>query len=355
MEILEYFYDNRPNNAIYYPRKIEIPKNGDIYLYGAASVGKTSLLLDYIDSLNAKTLYIDCQDPVFILEDIDINTMNDFIKESEITLLILDHWYEGFFNIRPNVDRVILCSREYIPSFSIEQSLLMHPLDYEEFLGFGKNGTAESQFNRFLKLGTIPSVASSKTENATLALRSIFYERFSEQESRLLPILSIFQGKRVNSHQIYTTAREYFKISKDWTYKTLNKFKNEGIIIFIDDINGGRRMFIYDFALTRYLNHRQPFAVTFDAMVALALYKHGKYFKSIDRAYILSAERELIISAPFEPQDMIIKRLQKIKKKILSKGIKKISVATVSTQYTIEMKDFFIEALPFYEWSILND
>ena len=354
MEILEYFYENRPNNTIYYPRKIMIPDE-DIYLYGAPATGKTTLLLDYIDSLKSNTLYIDCQDPVFILEDIDIDVMNDFIKEEEIDLLILDHWYDGFLDIRPNIDRVILCGREYSKALSVEKSILLHPLDYEEFLSFGKNGTAESQFNRFLKLGTLPSVASGKTSSATLSLRSIFYERFTEQESRLLPILARFQGKRVNSHQIYTTAKEYFKISKDWTYKALNHFEKEGIIIFIDDSDGGRRMFIYDFALTRYLNHGQPFAVTFDTMVALALYKHNKSFKSIDRAYILNIEKELVISAPFETQEIVIKRLKKIKKRLLSEDIRKISIVTVSTQYTINMEGFFIEALPFYEWSILND
>ncbi len=356
MDILEYFYENRPGNAIYYPRKLTLPNSGDIYLYGATATGKTALLLDYIDSLDINTLYIDCEDPTFILEDIDIDTLNEFIAQESIDLLVLDHWYEGFLDRRPIVDRVILSSRYYQPSISIKEPLMLHPLDYEEFIGFGKSGSAETLFNRFLKLGTLPSIVAGKKVDAILNLRSLFYERFSEQESRLLPILARFQGRRVNAHQIYSASKEYFKISKDWTYRVLRQFEREGITIFIDDIEGGRRMFIYDFALTKYLNHRQPFAVTFDTMVALALYKHGRAFLSIGRSgYILEGEYEFVTPAPFETKDAVVSRLQKIKKRLLANSIKKISVVTVSTQYIIEVDDFIIEAMPFYEWSILND
>ena len=356
MEILEYFYENRPGNAVYYPRKLILPESGNIYLYGPAGTGKTALLLDYIDSLDSNVLYIDCQDPLLILEDIDIDILNDFIKEEGITLLVLDHWYEGFLESCPNADRVIFCSRGYIDSLPVDHSLILHPLDYEEFLGFGKGGSAESVFNRFLKLGTLPSVASGRSINATLSLRSLFYERFTEQESRLLPILSRFQGKRINAHQIYSAAREYFRISKDWTYKALKNFEQEGVIIFIDDINGGRRMFIYDFALTRYLNHRQPFVVTFDTIVALALYKHGRAFKSFERGgYVIEDEKEFVTASPFETQEAVVKRLKKVIKKLSSVGTKKISVVTVSTQYITEIDEIAIEAMPFYEWSILND
>lgn len=354
MEVLEYFYENRPSNAIYYPRKLRLPIRGDIYLYGAAGTGKTALLLEYIDSLDINTLYIDCEDPTFILNDIDIDILNEFIAQESIDMLVLDHWYDGFLDRRPDIDRVILSSRYYQPSISIKESLMLHPLDYEEFMGFGKAGSAETLFNRFLKLGTLPQIVAGKKVDAMLNLRSLFFERFSEQESRLLPILARFQAKRVNAHQIYTAAKEYFKISKDWTYKTLKKFEKEGVIIFIDDLDGGRRMFIYDFALTRYLNHRQPFAITFDTMVALALYKHGKDFIAIGRVgYILPKEKEFIIPAPFETQEVVKKKITKIKKRL--QEVKRVAVVTVSSQYIIEIDDLTIEAMPFYEWSILND
>ena len=356
MELLEYFYENRPKNEIYYPRKLSLPIEGSVLLHGTRSSGKTTLILEHLSTIDENILYIDCQDPIFALEDIDIDTITEFIKQESITVLVLDHWYREFLDSFPKVKLLIIVTRKMVEVDGIDSYFKLYPLDYEEFLGFGKSGSVEHIFNKFLKLGTIPQIAISKVESLYLKMRRVFYEKFNDQESRLLLILARFQGRRVTNHQIYTNAKEYFKISKDWTYKSIKEFEEEGIVIFIDDIDGGRKMFLYDFVFTRYLNKYQPFAITFDAMTALALHKHKKRFKAHSNfGYFLEDTKEFVIPSFFETEDAIKKKINSKIKKLISLKIKNISVVTVSNRFSFDLKGLNIEAMPFYEWSILND
>jgi len=108
-----------------------------------------------------------------------------------------------------------------------------------KWLGFDRSHSPTLAFNRFLKLGTLPALGRSTPASAVLRLRELFYEMFDDAESRLLLILARFQGRRVTTHQIYTTAREYFRISKDWTYATLKRFEEEKLLFFVPDIQRG--------------------------------------------------------------------------------------------------------------------
>ncbi len=114
MEILEYFFNRKLKNEIFYPRKLSLPKNDSFILFGARGVGKSSLIIDYIEETKQRYLYIDAQDPIFVFEDIDIKTLENFIKKENIELLIIDHFFMGFLDIAPKIKQLILVSREPI-------------------------------------------------------------------------------------------------------------------------------------------------------------------------------------------------------------------------------------------------
>ena len=356
MDILEYFFENTPANDRFYPRKLSLPHDISFHLYGARGCGKTALVLDYIASSDKETLYIDCQDPIFAMEDIDKEMLEEFIAEEGVELLVLDHWYEGFLQELPSVRSVVVSrsasSCPELPGYEL------FALDYEEFMAFGKAMQASQGFNHFLKAGSLPSAAALSPASVNIGLRRLFFEKFDETEGRVLMVLSRFQGRRVSAHQIYSYAREYFRISKDSVYATLNLFRREGIVFFIDEYGraGGKKMYIYDFVLSRYLGKYQSFPVTFDSMVVLALIKHAISFSSIGSlGYLLQRGSEVVLPAPFDAEVELWKRIQMNFPGYREHGVQKISIVTVSERYSFEIEGLKSEAMPFYEWSILNE
>ncbi len=355
MHILEEFFSHSPKNDFFYPRKTILPESGSFSLYGARGTGKTSLIVDFTRNLPANSyLYIDCQDPLFAMEDIGSSEIELFMQEEEIDTLILDHYFDRFLEYLPKVKRVVTVSRT-LPKNPPGKILELFPLDYEEFLGFDRGISAENSFNRFIRVGGLPSLSRTSPAAAQLGLRNFFYEKFDPQESRLLLVLSRFHGKRITAHHIYTFAKEYFRISKDWVYKTLERFKEEKVILFAGDEKGRHpRMFLYDFALGRYLNKTQPFAVTFESMIALALFKHKIefHYTGSTGGYMLPEFDIAVFPAPFQNKEAFERR---IKNQRRSRFGQKACVVTVSERYSFEHRGVVFEALPFYEWSILSE
>jgi len=355
MEIIEYFFDLSPKNNYFKKRKLLLPENDSFLLFGSRGTGKTALLLSYLNALEISTwLYIDCQDPIFALEDIDTAMLNSFIKDKNIQTVALDHYYDGFLEELPISKQLIVVSREQA-LIDMDNKLGLYPLDYEEFLSFDKSHT--SNFNHFFKAGTLPMTAMLNLHSLPQRFRDFFYSSFDEDESRLMLILAKHQGQRVTTHQIYTYAKEYFRISKDWVYKTIKKFAREELIVFIDDSlnKGARKMFLYDFALSKYLSKSQAFPVTFDAMVVLALYKHHIRFEALGIHGYLIHKHELIVPSAFENEDIFWRKSYEKTALYKKYNITKVTVVSVSSSYTFKIGNINFEALPFYEWSIINE
>ncbi len=357
MNILDSLYLSAPANSKFFARKLQLPSSGSFEINGARGVGKTSLILDYISQLKEEEyLYIDCQEPIFALEDIDYIEIDEFIIENGIKTVILDHYFEGFIQTLPRAKQIIILSR--VKSEFDLTSYTLYPLDYEEFLGFDKSSIPSSSFNRLLKHGTLPSIANTSNQNIKLELKSLFFERFDTNESRLILILARFHGKRVTPYKLYTYAKEYFKISKDWVYKRYQQFIKEGLIIELEDIEkrSGKRVYMYDFVLPKYLNPLQSFPTTFDSLVVLALYKHQIEFLNSDGlGYILPKQNIIITPAPFESEEQFWKKAHKFISRYQRKSIKRVNIVTVSSSYTFTIANIVFEAMPFFEWSILNE
>jgi len=357
MHLLEYFQELSPQNALYRERKLRLPEDISFLLAGARGTGKTALILSYLGGLPEDIwIYIDCQDPIFALEDIDSDTLEAFIKEEGIETLVLDHYYEGFLEHLPRCFQLILVSREMLPAITLP-AYTLYPLDYEEFLSFDRGSSPSSSFNRFLKAGTLPVVTDINLLSLSQQMRCFFYSSFDEDESRLMLILARYQGHRVTTHQLYSYAKEYFRISKDWVYRTIKRFTEEGLILFIDDIEGkgARKMILYDFALSKYLSKSQPFPITFDAIVVLALFKHAISFRALGIHGYLIHDSELIVPSAFENEENFWQRSYNKVQRYKKHQIRKVTVVTVSNSYRFTLNGIIFEAMPFYEWSILNE
>jgi len=357
VRLLEYFQELSPQNSFFRDRKLQLPEDISFVLTGARGAGKTALILAYLNELPENIwLYIDCQDPIFALEDIDSNTLERFIKEEQIETLVLDHYYEGFLEYLPGCFQLVLVSRETLLAANMP-TYTLYPLDYEEFLSFDRGSSPSSSFNRFLKAGTLPVVTGVSLPALSQEMRSFFYASFSEDESRLMLILARYQGHRVTTHQLYNYAKEYFRISKDWVYRTIKRFTEEGLILFVKDTEGkgARKMILYDFALSKYLSKSQPFPITFDAIMVLALFKHAIPFRALGIHGYLIHDGELLVPSAFENEESFWQKAYNKIHLYQKHHIHKITIVTVSNQYSFTLNGILFEAMPFYEWSILNE
>ncbi len=357
MDLLEY-YQNQHHffNENYVVRKTQIPQTGDVNLYGVRGAGKSAMVLDFLHDKEVETtLYIDLDDPNLIFYTLEPLTLQQHINKFNITLLVLDHYCEGYLPSFPDVERLIIVSRTKIANISCTP-IELFTLDYEEFLAFESSISATNAFNHFLRKGTLPSMAKLYKSNPT-DMKTFMQIHFDLNEQKLLLILAQHHTKHLTTHQIYTFAKEKFKISKDWLYKTIKMFNEEKLIFFIDDRyqKSGKKMLLFDFAFAKYLTTGQPFIVQFDTMVALALLKHYISFETLGIHGYITNDNELIIPAPFESEESLWVKSQNKFSLFKKYGVRKVTIVTVTNAYEYDIEKLHFEALPFYEWSILHD
>lgn len=356
MDLLEYYQNQHSFNEYYVPRKIQIPPQGNINLYGARGSGKSAMALNFIQEEAQKdTLYIDMEDPNLIFSPLTAERLQQYIDKAQIKLLVLDHYQHNALSSFPNVERLIVITRISLDHPSLIP-LELFPLDYEEFLAFESSISATNAFNHFLKTGTLPQMAKLHKSNIS-AMKTFMQSRFEPNEQKLLLILAQHHTKHLTVHQIYNFAKEKFKVSKDWLYKTIKSFSDEKLLFFIEDgyQKSGKKMLLFDFAFAKYFTTGQPFMLQFDNMVALAMIKHRITFEALGNHGYLTREGELIVPAPFESEESLWVKSQNKFSLFQQYNIRKVTIVTVANQYEYHIKNIYFEALPFYEWSILNE
>jgi len=357
MQLLEYFYDRNNEITTYQQRKFNISDSNRILIYGSPTSGKSSLVLDYLMNCNSEEiLYIDFLDPKFQFRDIMEEDIEGFIEVNRIKILVLDHYSHEYFEILPMVEKLIIVSDrlyEYGDDFDYLEIPL---LDYEEFFSFQKKGTEIQAFNQFLRQGTLPILATDTRPKEQL-FQNFIYSHFDKSEQKLLAILAHFNTSIVTTHQLYSYAKDRYKISKDLIYKQIKEFKERAIITFISDYNNSsnKKLIFFDFALAKYLTLTQNFPKQFDTMVALSLIKHNIDIKTFSLMGYITPNKTLIIPAPFEGESVFWKKAHKRFTSYKKAKIKKVYIITVTQYYNFQIEDILFEALPFYEWVVIND
>jgi predicted AAA+ superfamily ATPase len=356
MELLEYFQNQHYQTENYIPRKCQLPVKKDINLYGVRGSGKTTIVFDLIQTENEETtLYIDLEDPNLIFHTLSTLALQRYIDREGITLLVLDHYIKGYLSSFPNVQQLIVLSRvplHHQDLYPVE----LFPLDYEEFLAFKSSTVQSSGFNHFLRAGTLPLIAKSQKTNLQ-AMKTFFQSSFNENEQKLLLILAQHHTKHLTIHQIYMFAKEKFKVSKDWLYKTMKQFTEEKLVLFMEDRyqKSGKKMLLFDFAFAKYLTLGQPFILQFDTMIALALIKHKVEAQTLGIHGYITVNDELIIPAPFESEESLWVKSQSKFSLYKKYGIQKVTIVTVANAYEYTIEKLHFEALPFDEWSVIHD
>jgi len=357
MNILEQLYNQTLGSESFVIRKVQLNPQQKINLFGVRGSGKSAIVFDFLKTYcedEEEYLYIDFDDPQLFFDSIDAKELESFIHEYEISTLVLDHFSIDKLEYIPQVESIIVVSRTHLELEGFEAQELF-ALDYEEFIAFEKKATQNS-LNNFLKLGTLPQFARDGVVNVDRIKRFLNYS-FSHNEQQLLAILAQHNTQHITINQIYQWAKERFKISEDWLYKTLKLWQKEKIIIFIANRyqKSSKKMIFFDFTLPRYLCTTHTFITRFDNLIALALLKHYRHFEAIGNSeYIITSTNEAVILAPFDSDEDAWKRCYLRFDTYQKYHIKKASIVTVANHYTFSIKDIEFEAMPFTQWSIVS-
>jgi len=348
VEIFEQFFNINTKIDNFLPRNLKLPNDISFQLIGARATGKSALILNYLSKKSKHSyLYIDCQDPAFIFEDINEEALQKFINEEGIQTLVLDHYFNGFIQRLPKVKQIVIVSRE-ICEFQLPLYRL-YPLDFSEF---SRNNINSANFNNYTKKGSLPSVAISNERY--IKLKEIFFEKFDEGDGKVLLVLALFNTKIATANQIYQKAKEHFKISKDWLYATLKRFEEEGVLYRIKKLESGfgDKIMLYDFAFAKYLNKYQTFINSFDSIVALALIKQNIDIVAISNplGYLQLNSNILTIIAPFESEEVFWRKAQTNFAIYNQISPKEVQIVTISNSYQFSIKDINFKAIPFFEW-----
>jgi len=360
MDILDYFYNLDYSNISFFPRKYKIGVDiSKLFIYGAPLSGKTYIALDYLNSLDKdKSLYIDLQDPKLKSNPIDLDSLRGFILENGIETLVLDHYTEEESILDIEIKSLVVVSQiPFLVNLDGFKSLRVFPLDFEEFFSFQKRNLEKYIFSLFLKRGTLPKLAKDIDTPREELFKRFIRSSFSELEQNLLMVLSHFNGTNVTPHQIYTYAKRGFRVSKDTIYKKIKEFIQRDIIFFIEDIRGKnvKKLIVFDFVLVGYLSLSQKFIKQFDSMIALSLIKDNIEFKSFEDSGYITLKNTLIIPAPFESRESALNRAKMKLNIYIGYKIETIYIITVSTQYSFTLDNISFEAIPFYEWVLIDD
>ncbi|NOZ91093.1 MAG: hypothetical protein GXO60_07415 [Epsilonproteobacteria bacterium] len=357
MQLLEYFYDRNNELITYHQRKFSIPDNNRVLIYGSPASGKSYLVLDYLMNFDTEDiLYIDFDDPKFQFIDIMQEDIEGFIESNSIKILVLDHYEHGYFEYLPSAQKLIILSNKFY-DYGDEFKVIEVPLlDYEEFFSFQKQNSERQIFNLFLRHGTLPQLTTQNMPREQL-FQSFIKSHFDKSELKLLSVLAHFNSSTVTTFQLYNYAKERYKISKDLIYKQIKEFTQRGIISFIPDAitPSSKKLLFFDFALAKYLSLSQSFLKQFDTMIALSLLKHKIEIKSFGVSGYLTDKQVLILPAPFESEESFWKKAHSKFAIYKKNGIKKVYIVTIATQYNFWIESIEFEALPFYEWVVIND
>ncbi len=354
MRSLEQCYEIDFSKISFIERKQKIKSNKTI-LYGAAKVGKSYLIYDYLSSKeNKEYIYIDFDDCRNDIEEIKEN-LSDFISQHSIKTLVLENF--SFEFDLPDCKNIIISTNinKQIKGFS---SIFINPLDFEEYLLHETRYQNITQsFNNFLKYGNLPDTIHTEENKKITRLQEIIKLQCKTQvqyEILLLLIKNIDEKKSL--YQLFNTLKKKIKISKDKFYETCKDFEYTNTIFFCEKYmqeKATKKIYTYNHSFLKAISHNKKFKNEFSNMVFLELFRKYKdifYLDYVD--FYIPSKNLAIVSIPFFSSMLFDETLKKIYKTMEKYHIKELSIITISNEEQIQHKELNIKVLPFYEWAL---
>ncbi|MBA1432583.1 MAG: ATP-binding protein [Epsilonproteobacteria bacterium] len=352
MEILlEEYYKTDLVLEKFHQRKVSID-GGSYQINGIMQSGKTKLIKNYLLSLKKSSyLYVDCSDI-----RIDIEAFNaalpSFCNKNKIDVLALDNYTPEF--TFPNVTQLLVASELHY-ELPYLQTIVLYPLDYEEFLAY-EHKYDSSALNHFVQLGGFAVMHKVNVDERTLFLQKMLRASLDDVEFDIMKLCAKFMSQKLSAFTIYERLKLTRKISKDKLYKSFEALREKNYIHLLEKYAHARatkKVYLCDTSIKSALSIEKNFGRLFENMVYLELLKSNTecyYDDGID--FYLPRSDEILLCKPFADERRLFKKLESIEAFIFSYGIRKITVITMNKEGAISHPLSKVDIIPFDIWAL---
>ncbi len=352
MEILlEEFY----KQDLHTPQYIERPYflDDDSYqINGISQSGKSFLIKHTLLSYKKSSyLYIDCND-LRIEADLLNETLTRFCNQNDIAAVALDNYRDEI--ALPKVKQLFIASVEH-HHYPELKSINLYPLDFESFLAFEPRYD-ETALNHFFQLGGFPAMHRVPSEERVRHIQRSLQSALTEIGFDIILLATNLITQKVSAHMLYERLKTARKISKDMLYKNFDTLITQGYLHQLEKLNHARaakKLYLCDISIKNALSTQKHFGRLFENMVYLEMLKKEFtlfYDEEID-FYIPEQER-IVLCMPFGNQDVLFKKIEKIEGFIISHGISKVEVVTMSNESSLRHPFVPVEMIPFSVWAL---
>ena len=355
MEILlEEFYKTDLHTGHFVERKLQLEPGQSYQINGIAKCGKSTLLKHYLMGMKkSEYLYIDCRDIRIDIDELN-GELTRFCNQRDITCVALDNYY-GAIRL-PNVAQLILTSEE---RYEIEglQSLRLYPLDYEEFLAY-EHKFDSTTLNHFFQLGGFPAMHRIAAEERARYIQESLQHALGDIEFDLVLLAAKMASQKVSAYMLYERLKSERKISKDMLYRSLQQLQEKGYLHHVEKFGHARaakKLYLCDAAIKNALTTQRHFGRLFENLVYLEMLKRGyvvTYGEGVD--FYLPRQRRVVLCMPFGNQEMLFKKIESIEAFIVTHGVERVEVVTMSAESALQHPFVTAEMVPFGVWALVE-
>ena len=352
MEILlEEFYKQDLHTPQYIERRYFLDENS-YQVNGISQSGKTALikhtLLGYKKS---SYLYIDCND--LRIDVIQLNeTLTRFCNQNDITAVALDNYKEAI--ALPKVKQLIIASVDHYDYTDLE-TIKLYPLDFEGFLAFEPRYD-ETALNHFFQLGGFPAMHRVPSEERIRHIQKNLQNALTEIGFDIMLLATNLISQKVSAYMLYERLKTTRKISKDMLYKNFENLVTQGYLHQLGKYNHPRavkKLYLCDASVKNALSTQKHFGRLFESMVYLEMLKKEFtlfYDEEID--FYIPDQNRIVLCMPFGNQEALFKKIEKIEGFIISHGITKVEVVTMTNESRLQHPFVPVEMIPFSVWAL---
>jgi len=361
LEIFEQLLNETPKKISYSQRKLFLPQNKNIILFGPPKSGKTSLALLHAAQKKEPYLYVNLMD--FRINQFAPKELYEFARSKKISTLIIDGFSgEEILTEAEGIQTIVISADEvFIENFT---SFCLFGVDFEEYLSlYESKGQSRNEeeavahiFADFLKDGSLPKISElSEFEKHRYRTGRIKDSAKSRTEEIIVAEFLRRCSMKFSLLQVFDTLKTKTKISKDFFYSYAQKLESMGVLFFVEKLhqkNSPKKIYSYDFSLKTAVDFKKDFSGIFENMVFLELKSRGYEIYYTDETGLFVPELEkAIVAKPFPPSEEE-KLMLKLSKKACELGIREVDIVTINKDDEREIDGVKLHSTPFWQWAL---
>ena len=352
MEILlEEFYRQDLHTPQYIERRYFLDEKS-YQVNGISQSGKSALikhtLLGYKKS---SYLYIDCND--LRIDVVSLNeTLTRFCNQNDISAVALDNYREEI--ALPKVKQLIIASIDHY-DYPALKTIKLYPLDFEGFLAFEPRYD-ETALNHFFQLGGFPAMHRVPSEERVRHIQRSMKNALTEIGFNIMLLATNLITQKVSAYMLYERLKATRKISKDMLYKNFDTLVIQGYLHQLQKFNhprAAKKLYLCDTSVKNALSTQKHFGRLFENMVYLEMLKKEfdlYYDEEID--FYIPDQNRIVLCMPFGNQEALFKKIEKIEGFIITHGITKVEVVTMTNESSLQHPFVPVEMIPFSVWAL---